>query len=65
MSDRARRRGLAIGPPVMGGLYAVVGFWSPFVVGSRRLPPVLALVAWLGGADQPVEPRPADPGHVR
>jgi len=49
----------------MGGLYAVVGFWSPFVVGSRRLPPVLALVAWLGGADQPVEPRLADPGNVR
>ncbi len=53
-----------VGPPVMGGLYAAVGYWSPFVVGSALLVPVIALVARLG-QDQPPETRPADPGHVR
>ncbi|WP_254272756.1 MFS transporter [Haloarcula marina] len=54
-----------VGPPVMGGLYAVVGYWSPFVVGSLLLLPVAALVARLGPTEDPPEPRPADPGHVR
>ena len=54
-----------VGPLVMGGLYAVVGYWSPFVVGSLLLLPVLLLVARLGSAEPPVEPQPADPGHVR
>ena len=54
-----------VGPPVMGGLYAVVGFWSPFVAGSLLLLPVILLVARLGRGDDPPEPRPADPGHVR
>jgi hypothetical protein len=49
----------------MGGLYAVVGFWSPFVAGSLLLLPVILLVARLGRGDDPPEPRPADPGHVR
>ncbi|WP_324755796.1 MFS transporter [Haloarcula sp. GH36] len=57
-----------IGPPVMGGLYAVVGYWSPFVVGSLLLVPVAALVVRLRGQSDPPEPptpRPADPGHIR
>ncbi|MDS0278995.1 MFS transporter [Halomicroarcula sp. S1AR25-4] len=54
-----------VGPPVMGGLYAAVGFWSPFVVGSLLLLPVGLLVAKLGTPEESPEPRPADPGHVR
>ena len=54
-----------VGPPVMGGLYAVVGYWSPFVVGSLLLLPVLFLVSRLGRDETPPDPRPADPGHVR
>ncbi|WP_276252139.1 MFS transporter [Haloarcula rara] len=55
----------AVGPPVMGGLYAAVGFWAPFVVGGLLLLPVVALVARLGPTEQPPEARPADPGHAR
>ncbi|WP_135303468.1 MFS transporter [Haloarcula amylovorans] len=54
-----------VGPPVMGGLYAAVGYWSPFVVGSLLLLPVAVLVARLGAVEDPPSPRPADPGHVR
>jgi len=54
-----------VGPPVMGGLYAAVGYWAPFVVGSLLLVPVLALVARLGPDTDAVDPQPADPGHVR
>ena len=54
-----------VGPPVMGGLYAVVGYWAPFVAGSLLLVPVVVLAARLDRSDPPVEPRPADPGHVR
>jgi len=54
-----------VGPPVMGGLYAAVGFWSPFILGSLLLVPVLVLVARLGRDREPPKPRPADPGHVR
>ncbi|MFC7075055.1 MFS transporter [Haloarcula halophila] len=57
-----------VGPPVMGGLYAVVGYWSPFVVGSLLLVPVAALVIRLrsqSAPPEPPEPRPADPGHIR
>ncbi|MDS0220264.1 MFS transporter [Haloarcula sp. S1AR25-5A] len=54
-----------VGPPVMGGLYFAVGYWSPFVVGSVLLLPVLWLVARLGTTPDTYEPRPADPGHAR
>ncbi|MBX0295914.1 MFS transporter [Haloarcula nitratireducens] len=54
-----------VGPPVMGGLYAAVGYWSPFVVGSLLLLPVAVLVARLGTVEEPPTPRPTDPGHVR
>jgi len=54
-----------VGPIVMGGLYTVVGYWSPFVVGSVLLVPVVLLVARLRVPDEPAEPRPVDPGHVR
>ncbi len=54
-----------VGPPVMGGLYFAVGYWSPFVVGSVLLLPVLWLVARLGTPPESFEPRPADPGHAR
>ena len=54
-----------VGPPVMGGLYFAVGYWSPFVFGSILLFPVLWLVARLGSIPEPYEPQPADPGHVR
>jgi len=54
-----------VGPPVMGGLYAVVGYWAPFVAGSLLLLPVLLLVSRLGRDETPPDPRPADPGHVR
>jgi len=54
-----------VGPPVMGGLYFAVGYWSPFVVGSVLLLPVLWLVAGLGSTPDSYEPRPADPGHAR
>ncbi|EMA25900.1 MULTISPECIES: MFS transporter [Haloarcula] len=50
-----------VGPPVMGGLYFAVGYWSPFVVGSVLLLPVLWLVARLGATPESYEPRPADP----
>jgi len=53
-----------VGPPVMGGLYAVVGYWSPFVVGSLLLLPVLFLVARLGDTGD-ADLRPTDPGHAR
>ncbi|KAA9399406.1 MFS transporter [Haloarcula sp. CBA1130] len=54
-----------VGPPVMGGLYFAVGYWSPFVVGSVLLLPVLWLVARLGSTSETYEPRPSDPGHAR
>ncbi|WP_324665039.1 MFS transporter [Haloarcula sediminis] len=54
-----------VGPPVMGALYAGVGYWSPFVVGGLLLLPVVALVARLGRDAGAEDPRPADPGHVR
>jgi len=54
-----------VGPPVMGGLYAAVGYWAPFVLGSLLLLPVLALVARLGHDLDAGDPRTADPGHVR
>jgi len=54
-----------VGPPVMGGLYAVVGYWSPFVVGGMLLLLVIAVVARLGRDEPPPDPRPADPGQVR
>ena len=54
-----------VGPPVMGGLYFAVGYWSPFAVGSALLLPVLWLVARLGTTPEAYEPRPADPGHAR
>jgi len=54
-----------VGPPVMGGLYFAVGYWSPFVVGSVLLLPVLWLVSRLGVTQEAYEPRPADPGHAR
>ena len=54
-----------IGPIVMGGLYTVVGFWSPFVVGAVLLVPVGVLVYRIGTPTEPPEPRPVDPGHVR
>lgn len=54
-----------VGPPVMGGLYYAVGYWSPFVVGGALLVPVLWLVSRLGDSPEPVEARPADPGHIR
>nr|WP_276273433.1 MFS transporter [Halomicroarcula sp. GDY20] len=54
-----------VGPPVMGGLYFAVGFWSPFVVGALLLVPVGVLVLRLGGDEEPPTPRPADPGHIR
>ena len=54
----------AVGPPVMGGLYAAVGYWSPFVVGGLVLLPVIVLVSRLG-RDTATDARPADPGHAR
>ena len=54
-----------VGPPVMGGLYFAVGYWSPFVAGSVLLLPVLWLVSRLGVTQEAYEPRPADPGHAR
>lgn len=54
-----------IGPVVLGGLYTVVGFWSPFVVGAVLLVPVGGLVSRIETPTDPPEPRPADPGHVR
>ncbi|WP_424001617.1 MFS transporter [Haloarcula salina] len=54
-----------VGPPVMGGLYYAVGYWSPFVVGGALLVPVLWLVSRLGDSADPVDAHPADPGHVR
>ena len=57
-----------VGPPVMGGLYAVVGYWSPFVFGALLLLPVAALVVRLRtrtDTTDPPKPRPADPGHIR
>ncbi|MFC7026870.1 MFS transporter [Halomicroarcula sp. GCM10025324] len=54
-----------VGPPVMGGLYAAIGFWSPFVVGSVLLAPVALLVLRVGRTDESPDARPADPGHIR
>ncbi len=45
-----------VGPPVMGGLYFAVGYWSPFVVGSVLLLPVLWLVSRLGVTQEAYEP---------
>ncbi|MFC7018455.1 MULTISPECIES: MFS transporter [Haloarcula] len=54
-----------VGPPVMGGLYFAIGFWSPFVVGSLLLLPVGVLVLRIGRTDDPPDHRAADPGHIR
>lgn len=54
-----------VGPVITGGLYAAVGFWSPFVLGAAVLVPVGLLVLRIGSPTEPPEPRPVDPGHVR
>ena len=54
-----------VGPPVMGGLYFAVGFWSPFVVASFLLVPVALLVRRLGTTETVPTPPATDPGHIR
>ncbi|WP_255151037.1 MFS transporter [Halorarius halobius] len=57
----------AVGPVVMGGAYAAVGFRAPFVFGAVLVVPVLLIAARLKRpADAaPAEEQPTDPGHVR
>jgi MFS family permease len=52
-----------VGPVVMGGLYTLVGFWAPFVLGSVLLVPVLVIGTRLRAPAD--EPRPVDPGQIR
>jgi MFS family permease len=54
-----------VGPPVMGGLYFAIGFWSPFVVGAVLLVPVALLVLRIGRAGERAESGPTDPDHIR
>jgi MFS family permease len=54
-----------VGPVVMGGLYTLLGYWSPFVLGSVLLLPVLVIAARLRQPEESAEPKPVDPGHVR
>ncbi|MFC7047072.1 MFS transporter [Halobacteriaceae archaeon GCM10025711] len=37
--------GRTVGPPVMAALYALLAYWSPFVVGGVLMLPVLAILA--------------------
>ncbi|WP_255194986.1 MFS transporter [Halorarius litoreus] len=57
----------AIGPIVMGGVYAGIGFRAPFVLGALVLLPVLGIAVSLGRSvdADPEEATPTDPGHVR
>lgn len=57
----------AIGPVVMGGVYAGIGFRAPFVLGAAIILPVLGIAVGLGRAIavDPEEAVPTDPGHVR
>ena len=59
----------AIGPVVMGGVYASIGFRAPFVLGAAIVVPVLGIAVGLGrttaDATDVEEATPTDPGHVR
>lgn len=57
----------AVGPIVMGGVYAGIGFRAPFVLGAGVVVPVLAIALRLGRVPEadPEEHVPSDPGHVR
>ena len=49
----------------MGGLYTAVGYWSPFLLCSPVLLPVIVVaIRWRAPGGTP-EARPVDPGHVR
>lgn len=57
----------AVGPVVMGSVYAGVGFQAPFLLGAALLLPVLGIAVQLGRVP-PVDSDdhvPRDPGHVR
>lgn len=57
----------AVGPIVMGGMYASIGFRAPFVLGAAVVLPVLGIAVGLGEAVtvDPEETVSTDPGHVR
>ncbi|MFC3477609.1 MFS transporter [Halobacterium litoreum] len=52
-----------VGPVVMGGAYATVGYWAPFALGALTLLPVVAITRRLARDD--ADYRLTDPGHVR
>ncbi|MEF8840601.1 MAG: MFS transporter [Haloarculaceae archaeon] len=54
-----------VGPIVMGGLYTLLGYRAPFLLGAVLLLPVLFIATRLGEPPGPVEPRPVDPGQAR
>ena len=47
VTQSAGSLGRTIGPPIMASLYALVAYWSPFVVGSVLVVPIVTIVARL------------------
>jgi MFS family permease len=54
-----------VGPVVMGGLYTLLGYRAPFLLGAVLLVPVLFIASRLEEPREPVEPGPVDPGQAR
>jgi MFS family permease len=53
------------GPVVMGGLYTLLGYRAPFLLGAVLLVPVLFIASRLREPEEPPDPRPVDPGQAR
>jgi MFS family permease len=53
------------GPVVMGGLYTLLGYRAPFLLGAVLLLPVLFIASRLTEPAEPAEPKPVDPGQSR
>ncbi|MDX1744999.1 MAG: MFS transporter, partial [Halobacteriales archaeon] len=53
------------GPVVMGGLYTLFGYQTPFLLGAVLLVPVLFIATRFDEPPGPAEPRPVDPGQAR
>ena len=54
-----------VGPVVMGGLYTLLGYRAPFLLGAVLLLPVLFIASRIEEPREPVGPRPVDPGQAR
>jgi MFS family permease len=50
--------GRTVGPPAMAALYAMVAYWSPFLVGALLIVPILAILVGIAraGVVGPAEP---------